>query len=880
MKISKSRKPTTMIATILTLAIAATLVALPTASAHYPAWEIPTYAYISASPSVVGVNQAVLVVMWLNEFPPTAVGGYGDRWDGFKVEITKPDGSMETLGPFTSDPVGSYYASYTPSQVGTYKFVFKFPGDKITGLPTPPAGARSMEFVNDTYLASESEPVYVAVQQDAIQPYQETPLPQGYWTRPIYGANRQWSQIAGNWLGGDAHPNRINNYSEGPESAHILWTRPYWAGGVMDGRFGDLGYYNSLSYEHFWRIQPIIINGILYYNVQTPPRYGWYAVDLYTGETKYFVNTTGPATTTEGILGNFDYSGGLPVGEIAFGQIYAYESPNQHGGFPYLWSTVGPGQTTTTYAQSTSVWMMFDAFTGNYICSIANTTQTERRGTRTITTGATGTGVYGLDGSILRYNIVNLGTTTPAYYLQVWNTSRAIWYEASWLSNEYWMWRPDFNKTYDGRNGFSLNASIPAVQGAIREVVEGKHIIGGTTGFNDERGVQQGNLWALSLKQGQEGTLLWNITFTPPKQWQISGSTATRGAVSLVAVNSENGVFYFKEGATRKYYVYSLDTGQMLWESKSEAQWNFYDLNSVIYRGKLLTYGYGGILMAYEVKTGKVLWNWTSGTVGFEGYYENTPLVLGCIANGKIYLYSSEHSPSEPLRRDAQIWCIDTENGQLLWKIQSWPNAMIIADGRIITLDLFDNMIYCFGKGPSATTVTASPKISVHGTSVLIEGTVTDDSPSGRHNGAGSLDFTLKGTPAIADEDQEEWMEYLFQQRPCPANAKGVEVTLDALDPNGNFVHIGTVTSDMSGMYSLMFTPEVPGKYTIIATFAGSKSYGPSYAETAIGVDEAPPASPPPEYPQPIDPTMTILAVGIAIILVVIIVGVLLLRKK
>jgi hypothetical protein len=123
-------------------------------------------------------------------------------------------------------------------------------------------------------------------------------------------------------------------------------------------------------------------------------------------------------------------------------------------------------------------------------------------------------------------------------------------------------------------------------------------------------------------------------------------------------------------------------------------------------------------------------------------------------------------------------------------------------------------------------------------------------------------------------------MEYLYARQGIPGNATGVDVTLDALDPNGNFVHIGTTTSDMSGMFKKMFTPEVPGEYTIIATFAGSASYYGSCSETAIGVDEAPTATAGPEYPQPIDNTLTIVAVGIAIIIVVVIVGLMILRRK
>jgi hypothetical protein len=61
---------------------------------------------------------------------------------------------------------------------------------------------------------------------------------------------------------------------------------------------------------------------------------------------------------------------------------------------------------------------------------------------------------------------------------------------------------------------------------------------------------------------------------------------------------------------------------------------------------------------------------------------------------------------------------------------------------------------------------------------------------------------------------------------------------------NGNLVHIGNATSDDSGLFSYMFAPEVAGKYTIIATFEGSESYWRSSAETAIGVEETPQATP------------------------------------
>jgi hypothetical protein len=162
----------------------------------------------------------------------------------------------------------------------------------------------------------------------------------------------------------------------------------------------------------------------------------------------------------------------------------------------------------------------------------------------------------------------------------------------------------------------------------------------------------------------------------------------------------------------------------------------------------------------------------------------------------------------------------------------------------------------------------------------MITGTVTDQSPGGRSNVAGSLDFALKGTPAISDEDMDDWMEHLFHQRPIPADAKGVEVVLSVLDPNNNCYEIGRTTSDVEGNYGLAFEPLVPGTYQVIASFEGSASYGPSSATTYLTVDEAPPATPEPT-PVPQAPVETYFTVStIAIIIAIVIVGILLLRKR
>jgi hypothetical protein len=882
MNFSTNKAKATAVILVLVLTISATLVALPIVGAHDPPLEFSTWCFISVSQNPIGVSQQTCVVFWLHDAPKTAVGATGDRWT-FTIEITKPDGTKETLGPFTSDPVGGGWTYYTPDQVGTYTFVAKFHEHTLTGLPLSPGSTidtiRNAAYVNDTYLASTSDPYYLTVQEDPIEAWEEPPLPTEYWERPINAMNRDWYVLAANWLSGPAQnlvPTYDFAYGPGPESPHIMWATPYWAGGIMDERFGVTGY-QTAHYEGL-SLTPIILDGKIYYNVESLPKEGWRVLDLYTGEELWFHNTTGPVTGVSG-----SRSGAISGESLAFGQIYDYSSPNQHGGFPYLWSTSAGtpvtmmtpwGMPMTTYPN----WAMFDAYTGNYMLGISNVPSWVSIGGF----GGPSPGlVYGKDGSIVFYNV-----DTRNNLLQCWNTSRAIWYKEEWSSNEYWMWRPGLNETYDGNNGFSLNVSIPAVQGSILAVREGEFIIGGTEGANyPDKPVVQGNLWTLSLEKGQEGTLLHNITFTPPRASAVPGETVNSyRAMTYETISPEDGVFIYMEQLTRKYWGYSIETGEQLWESDPENQMQFYGLSSArntnAYQGKFFSYGYGGTVTAYNFTTGEVLWVYTAEQEGFESPYGNYPVGIACIADGKLYLTSSEHSPTQPLWRGSRIRCINADNGEEIWTILHWSTGMaagagvFIADGFLVSLNSYDNRIYCYGKGPSSTTVTAPDMGVPLGSSVMIRGTVTDQSPGAKSREVMAKSPNDEGVPCIADEDQPAWMEYLYMQQAIPADAKGVEVSLDAVDPNSNFIHIATVTSDMSGMFSYQWTPEHEGKYTVIATFEGSKAYYCSYAETAIGVDPAPTPTTPIEPEEPTEaPFITTETAIIAAVVVAIIIG-------
>ena len=125
--------------------------------------------------------------------------------------------------------------------------------------------------------------------------------------------------------------------------------------------------------------------------------------------------------------------------------------------------------------------------------------------------------------------------------------------------------------------------------------------------------------------------------------------------------------------------------------------------------------------------------------------------------------------------------------------------------------------------------------------------------------------------------------EYVYQQQPCPADVVGVDVTLSVIDANGNFREIGTATTDAMGSYGFTWTPDIPGDYILVANFAGSNSYYTSSAQTYFHAAEAVAPEPTPVYQQPVDNTMTIIGVGVAMIVAIAIVGALILltlRKR
>lgn len=764
------------IASIVVFTVALATVALPITNAQS---SKATYAFIGAMPNPVGVNQEVLLHIGIPD--PTAWPQSG--WRGLTVTVTKPDGTTQTLGPVDTDTTGGTGILFRPTETGTYFLQTNFPEQKIE------VTAQGVQ-AGTTMKASTSAKLALNVTETPVEYYPAEPLPTEYWTRPINAQQREWSAISANWLVATPILPTDNLYApnnEGPESAHILWTRPIGdtMGGHADGLDGT-GYGIGDAYEGKW-VGSCIIGGVLFYNKfdAGQPQQQVIAVDLHTGKELY----------TKTFFGNQ---------RISFGQVLHWKSMNYQGDFSYLWVVSGTN------------WYAFEPLTGEWKYNITGV--------------PSGTNWYGPNGEILRYTL-----NTTAGWMNQWNSTTVVTkgktaMGVAWGSQTR-------NTQQNASNGYDWNVTIPAgLPGSVRTVKPTDKLIGAAISTKEV------TIWALSLKAGQQGQLLFKTTWNAPADWAEGNQTISWAAANI---DEKVAVLYSKE--RNRYFGFSLETGNFLWgPTPSENYLNIYDRISTINYGRLISSGCSGTIICYNATTGDILWTYDAVDPYTEFQFGNNWWLQQLfVTDRKVYLGHVEHSPNQPLPRGAPFICLDVETGAEVWKMTGgfrqtcWGGKAMIGDSVIALQDTYDQRIYAIGKGPSATTVTAPDMGVPFGSSVTIKGSVLDVSP-GTQSDALTLRFP-NGVPAVSDASMSEWMKYVYMQFPRPTSASGVEVTISVLDENGNFREIGKATGSSDGFYSLVWTPDIPGKYSVYASFEGSAAYYPSHAETAFAVDEAPP---------------------------------------
>ncbi|MCL4429764.1 MAG: PQQ-binding-like beta-propeller repeat protein [Chloroflexi bacterium] len=589
-------------------------------------------------------------------------------------------------------------------------------------------------------------------------------------------------------------------------------------------------YYSGFSYNTRFN-NPMIISGILYYQAplsQNGAGGGLYAVDLTTGQTLWTSSTITPSKA----------------------QLVDFQSPNQHGIIGgILWQTSG------------TTWMAYNALDGQFLFNLTNV--------------PSGTEVYLNNGEIDRY-VFSYNTAKKTGWLALWNSTLVITtaggHSGSVAAGQY-AWPVGTGFAINANTGVFVNESIPAsyswnvtitadltgtANPSIVGVIPGNVILGSSSSVGLTSSPRPNDnpwtMWALSDKQGSQGQLSWLQRYAAPPNNQ----TQMLATQPIDPVTNEWTMTYFETG---QRLAYSLATGNLVWGPSERAQTGFQYYSSregLPAYGNLYVSGYGGVVYCYSMSNGTLLWTYGNGVdtnstnTGDNTAWGNYPTHIAAFADGIVYTMSGEHSPNTPLYRGYMARAIDAFTGEEIWTLPDWSASglgtsmapIAIADGIMTFLNAYDGQIYAVGKGPSQTNVNVQNNVIPQGNTVLIQGSVMDIS-AGTKQKQQAADFP-NGVPAVSDASQTGWMQYVYQQGPHPSNATGVPVTLTTLDPNGNSYVIGTATTDSNGMFAYPYTPDVPGTYTIYATFVGTNSYWPSSTETAINVMQAPNVTPAP----------------------------------
>ncbi|MGD6850446.1 MAG: PQQ-binding-like beta-propeller repeat protein [Candidatus Bathyarchaeia archaeon] len=857
LNLKTSKSTAAILATALLVSLSVALLPLAISQVPVPSGaEIPQYAYVNVAPNPVGVGQTVTVNFFL-AVPnyDSLIGGGGPT--NMTVIQTDPDGTVKTLGPFTGDTTGGSYFTFVPDHTGNYTFQLKYGGQTLSG--------------GQINLPAESKVVTLTVQEDPIErsAWPITPLPTEYWQTPVSAQNvQEWYQIMGPWLGwreeflGSTmfaetgsydYEGPYNPYTSSVYSGHIMWTKPWGAGGVAGGAAGgteDTGnYWTTRQYQP--QYAPVILNGIMFAQLyacdNTNPN-GIVATDIYNGKTLFTINTTNP---------------------LVGGMNNVFHNLNQYGVVgPYIW-TMGslPGIVNTG-----TQYNMYEAMTGKYVCSIVNGTHLSVQPDD--------------NGNLIGYYVDYSNEEEPTLNMVNMTWAIGMGNAFGWgptgvhAMSEGLRWSvPLYNNISDvpispqlAINGFTDNAVIMTAGFTFAQ------------GFGGEQ-----NGWLIVASQDMTtGAQLWCRNITAEESSTMLPFTRTQMQIQdgyWINVNMQNF----------NVQAYDARTGTKAWAASLKgdhgAEPNHYDIyNFKTYGGPGVVFfqGYGGDIWCYNVTTGAELWytNTTKlvGDPGIETPYGVWPLwTFGCnCQDNNLAYFAIGHEYNPPMFHGAQLLAVNITDGTLVWsELNMAIRSNTIAYGRLLSLNAYDNQIYCYSKGPSSLTVTAPAVGVTTATPITISGTIMDVSP-GTTQDMIALRFP-NGVPCVSDASQSHYMEYVYQQQPLPMDTTGVPITISVVDANGNFRQIGETTSDATGHWAYVWTPDISGNFNVIASFDGTNSYWPSSSSAYFYASE-PAATAPPATPAPASMVdQYFLAAVAAIIVVIILVGVgivLALRKR
>jgi hypothetical protein len=797
-----------------------------------PDYTFDKVAYLSFRPNPIGVGQTLLVNIW------TTPGTYHAFYmHDYKFTIEDPDGNQEVRTTDSSLGVCSAWFEFVPDQVGRWKLKFESPGTYIPagtyvdrpGVLTSPNYTLPYSVY---YKPSETEWKELVVQQEQVLSWPASPLPTDYWERPGNPVNREWWPILGDYpfdghvyyypsgralYAGTVHRGsyKYTPYVQAPNTPHIVWKRQ----GDIGGLIGAEAYQYSLTAGGG---NPDIIYAGRCYATVTKAVNGertsvWQCYDLRTGEVYW--EQTGVSAPT----------------------YITYAPPTADPRVPGAIASRGHSPSLLYIGGGRMV--KYDPWDGAVLVDVS--------------ISPVSSGTFYRDPYVLSVQSLGGGN----YRLINWTVEgTAINFADRVIGNISWPLSTSGTRNWDFNENIAIYGSFGDFGGAY------------WTGWC--------YVYKLYVADLTTGAFLYQLVSNethPPDTLTYtiqnpSSLVADRGKIAMSAVN-------------RHWIAWNAREGTIAWESDLTGYpwgnwWGYttasYDFNET--KGAIIASAYDG-LYAIDWDDGSIIWHYKDPhCVPFENPYtteEGAPAAPFFsdirIADGKIYAYNTEHRPSNPSCRDWKLHCINATTGKLIWQINNPMVPGAVADGYLTASNPYDGYMYVFGKGKSATTVSATPAVIAKGAEVLIRGTVLDQSPA------------QPGTSCVSKDSMQTQMEYLHMQMPIDGiwhdeTITGVPVMLTAISEDNDVYDLGTVTTNgYYGTFSHAWEPPEEGVYTIMASFNGDDSYGSSTAATAVSVGPAP--EPDPEYGSPDWPAYpeapAYTAIDLAIIAAIVIVAIL-----